>query len=388
MAQYSLDDILGDPEFLQYATDLTKLEKSNPDQARLEDAFVQVLAFYEAGKRMPDPTADSFEERSLAARYSSIVEDMAKIELVRHLDHLSVLPKQISEDAPEAFSLDDMLNDEMFDDGGSIFELINVKPKAEIEQADFKAGRKPCLDFENFQPLFDKIAEELNTGVRKSIRFKNEQEIEVGHFFIYRGAMVYVAEKGEETIKNGKKNARLRIIFDNGSEGNHLLRSLARELYKDPHGRRITQAEAGGLFEEVESENQTGTIYVLKSTSDNPSVRQYDGFLHKIGVTSGAVEKRIANAENDATFLLGRVEIVATYDLVNINRHKLEKMLHTFFVEAKADIEIQDRFGKPVSPREWFFVTIDAVNDAIQAIQSGTISTKRYSVNSACVVGR
>jgi len=388
MAQYSLDDILGDPEFLQYATDLANLERTNPDQARLEEGFMQVLTFYEEHRRMPEPLASEFEERSLAARYSSIVENDDNVALVRHLDHLSVLPKRVEADTLEDLSLEDMLNDEIFDDGGSIFELVNVKPNAEIERADFVAGRKPCRDFEAFKPIFDSVAEELSGGIRKSIRFKNEQEIEVGHFFIYRGAMVYVAGKGEETIKNGKKNARLRLIFDNGSESNHLLRSLARELYKDPQGRRITQAQAGGLFEDVKGENQTGTIYVLRSISDNPDIRQYDGFLHKIGVTSGGVEKRIANAENDATFLLGSVEIVATYDLVNINRHKLEKMLHTFFVEAKADIVIKDRFGKPVSPREWFFVTIDAINDAIEAIRFKTISQKHYDVTNAQVVDR
>ncbi|MFK5979534.1 MAG: GIY-YIG nuclease family protein [Rhizobiaceae bacterium] len=388
MARYSLDDILSDPEFLQYATDLAKLEKSDPDQARLEDGFVQVLAFFEEKKRLPVLSADGFEERSLAVRYASIVENSAKLERVRHLDYLNVLPEKVEQVTPEELTLDEMLNDEMFDDGGSIFELVNVKSRAEIEPADFIAGRKRCSDFEAFKPMFERVAKELETGARKTIRFKNEQEIEVGHFFIYRGAMVYVAEKGEETVKNGKKNARLRLIFDNGSESNHLLRSLARELYKDPHGRRLTQAKAGGLFENVENENQTGTIYVLRSTSDNPSIRQYDGFLHKIGVTSGDVERRIANAENDATFLLGSVEIVATYDLVNINRHRLENMLHTFFVEAKADIVIHDRFGKPVTPREWFFVTIDAINDAIESIQSETISQKIYDITNARVVER
>jgi len=388
MAQFSLDDILGDPDVVRYATDLKKLESTNPDQARLEDGFVQVLAFYEKMKRLPDPLAEGFEERRLAARYDSIKTNPENIEQIRYLDYMGILPQAISAEASLEVSLDDILNDEIFTDSGSIFELVNVKPKAEIEPADFVAGRKRCLDFERFKPVFDKVADELETGIRKTIRFKNEQEIEVGHFFIYRGATVYVAEKGEKIQKNGKRNARLRLIFDNGSESNHLLRSLARELYKDPQGRRITQSQAGGLFENVEKENQTGTIYVLKSTSDNQSIRQYDGFLHKIGVTSGSVEKRIAGAENDPTFLLGQVEIVATYDLIDINRHKLENLLHRFFVEAKADIAIQDRFGKSVSPREWFFVTIDAINDAIEAIRSNMISQFRYDVATARVIER
>ncbi len=385
MAQFSLDDILEDPSFLQYATDLERLERSDPDQARLEDGFVKVLAFFENNKRVPDDLASEFEECRLGARFASILKDASKVERIRHLDHLNILPKQVE---PKDLSLEDMLNDDIFGDEGSIFELVSVKPKSEKEPADFIAGRKRCRDFEKFKPIFDVVAAELKAGTRKSIRFKNEQEIEVGHFFIYRGAMVYVAEKGDETIKNGKRNARLRLIFDNGSESNHLLRSLARELYKDPQGRRITQAQAGELFEHIENQNQTGTIYVLRSTSENPSIRQYDGFLHKIGVTSGDVEKRIAGAKSDATFLLDNVEVVATYKLVNINRQNLEKMLHTFFVEAKADIVIQDRFGKPVSPREWFFVTIGAIDKAIEAIRAGTISQKRYDLANARVIER
>ena len=72
------------------------------------------------------------------------------------------------------------------------------------------------------------------------------------------------------------------------------------------------------------------------------------------------VEKRIANAENDPTFLLAGVTLVATYELYGIDRNKLEKLLHRFFAPARLKIEIKDRFGRPVIPQEWFCVPLSA----------------------------
>src|SRR3546814_1218449 len=83
----------------------------------------------------------------------------------------------------------------------------------------------------------------------------------------------------------------------------------------------------------------SGTIYVLRSKSDNPTVAANREVLHKIGVTGGDVAKRIANARLDATFLLADVEIVATYTLYNINRVKLENLIHHIFDPARRSEE-------------------------------------------------
>jgi hypothetical protein len=93
----------------------------------------------------------------------------------------------------------------------------------------------------------------------------------------------------------------------------------------------------------------SGTIYVLRSKSSLPIVTENRDVLHKIGVTSGKVERRIANAKLDPTFLMAEVEIVATYELYNINRSKLENLIHRIFDPVRLDIEIKDRFGKPLS---------------------------------------
>jgi hypothetical protein len=100
---------------------------------------------------------------------------------------------------------------------------------------------------------------------------------------------------------------------------------------------------------------------VLRSKSDNPVVAANRDVLRKIGVTGGKVETRIANAKFDPTFLMADVEIVATYALYNITRTKLENVIHRIFGPAQLNIEIKDRFGQPVIPREWFPVPLFVV---------------------------
>ena len=200
--------------------------------------------------------------------------------------------------------------------------------------------------------------------------------------------MAYVAEVNETHIRNGKKNARLRLIFDNGMESNHLLRSLATELYKDPNGRRIISTNAGPLFDQQpeEGDTQTGMIYVVKSLSDDSEIRKLDGMLHKIGFTAGKMEVRIQNAKDDPTFLMAPVRPVATYTLYNINKVKLEHLLHNFFADARLNIEITDRFGKKIKPREWFLVPQEIIAEAIKRLQNGSIVDYRYDMNTVSLL--
>ena len=105
--------------------------------------------------------------------------------------------------------------------------------------------------------------------------------------------------------------------------------------------------------------------------------------MHKIGVTGGSVESRIANASKESTFLLAAVEVVATYKLFNINRSKLENLLHKIFGAARVDIEIKDRFGNPVKPEEWFLVPLIAIKEAIDRIKDGSIIAYKFNPKTA-----
>lgn len=207
--------------------------------------------------------------------------------------------------------------------------------------------------------------------------------------FAFRVLEIYNAPKATLTkLRSGKKNARLRVIFDNGTEGNNLLRSLARELYKDPNGRRVTTTDMGPLFdaEPQPGDTATGMIYVVKSLSGDPEIRKLDGLLHKIGFTSGKMEVRIQNAKDDPTFLLAAVHPVATYTLYNIDRVKLEHLLHDFFAGARLDIEITDRFGKKIKPREWFLLSPGIISEAISRLRDGSIVKCRYDAAQSTIV--
>jgi len=157
-----------------------------------------------------------------------------------------------------------------------------------------------------------------------------------------------------------------------------LLRSLQRALYKDETSRRVSEPSAGPLFSgEFEPDDlASGTIYVLRSTSDNPVVAANRDLVHKIGVTGGDIKRRIANAKLDPTFLLADVEVVATYKLFNINRTRLENLIHRVFGPARLDIK--DRFGQPVIPREWFLVPYFVIDEAIEMIRDGSIENFVY----------
>ncbi len=229
---------------------------------------------------------------------------------------------------------------------------------------------------------------DLDRGVRETRPFELKADIAVGRFFIVGGQKAYVAEMGEITLTDqGRTDARLRVIFDNGTESNMLMRSLQRAMNKDEAGRRITDASAGPLFESqsIEGDEATGTIYVLRSKSDHPLVAANRNLIHKIGVTTMPIEKRIAGAQLQTTFLMAGVEVVASYELYNISQTKLENLIHRIFDAGRLNIEIMDRFGRPVSPREWFLVPLFVIDEAVERIKDGTIAQFVYEPKDACL---
>jgi hypothetical protein len=272
---------------------------------------------------------------------------------------------------------------------GDIAELKHVRSAADKRAAEEIANRTKCEDFDQFKPLFAEVKKDLDTGIRETRPFQTMAEIKQGEFFIVGGQIAYVAEVGEEFISQyDRRDSRLRVIYDNGTESDVLLRSLQRALHRDEAGRRITDPVAGPLFagEVEDGDLASGTIYVLRSKSDNPVVAANRDVLHKIGVTGGKVEARIANARHDPTFLMADVEIVATYKLSNINRTKLENLIHRIFDTARLDIEIKDRFGNPIIPREWFLVPVFIIDEAVERIKNGTITEYIYDPKTARLV--
>jgi len=84
--------------------------------------------------------------------------------------------------------------------------------------------------------------------------------------------------------------------------------------------------------------------------------------------------------------ILKVLEVAATYELYNINRTKLENLIHRIFDPARLDIEIKDRFGEPVTAREWFIVPLFVVDEAVERIKDGTITGYVYDPKAAALV--
>ena len=124
----------------------------------------------------------------------------------------------------------------------------------------------------------------------------------------------------------------------------------------------------------------------MKSLSTDPEIRKLDGLLHKIGFTAGKMEVRIQNAKDDPTFLMAGVHPVATYTLYNIDRVKLENLLHTFFAESRLNIEITGRFGKKIKPREWFLVPPGLIAEAVSRLKDGSIVNFQYDAGRAVII--
>lgn len=197
-------------------------------------------------------------ERLYAVRLDRIRDQAELRALVEPLDHQQLLAGGSVDRMDPAALSDDELAAELEGIGEGTADLTtlkHVRPRSEIEAAEEIANRKPCTDFEKFRPLFDQVQEDLKTGVRHSLPFNKDignntdARVRVGDFYILGGLFAYVAVMGaQEKTPEGAPQARLRVIFGNGTESDLLLRSLQAALYKDPAGRRVTEPDAGPLF--------------------------------------------------------------------------------------------------------------------------------------------
>ncbi|NCC35824.1 MAG: GIY-YIG nuclease family protein, partial [Chloroflexia bacterium] len=272
-----------------------------------------------------------------------------------------------------------------------ITRLVHVRSREEIKSAEEIAQRTACADFAQFKPIFDQVQQQLATGERQTVKYQDNATVQQGQLFILDGQKLIVAAMGDIFVgEHGRPDRRLRVIYDNATESDLLLRSLQRALNKDKASRRITEPDFGPLFASIAStdDSPTGSIYVLRSKSEHPFIAQNRAVIHKIGVTGGDVKSRLANARHDPTYLLADVEIVATFQLMNLKPTHLEALLHQFFGNARLDLELHDRFGLPVKPREWFLVPLDIIEATLEKIKAGTIDQFRYDPTTASLTRR
>ncbi len=386
MSEPDLDELRAELE--AFAQPEKKTGRSARDE-RIIAGFEEIQRFVETHGHPPLHGEDrDIFERIYAVRLDRLCALEECRTLLQPLDYQGLLTEGTApggfEDTPDV----DELAAELEEAAGAsdITELRHVRTSADKRAAEEIANRQRCEDFDRFKPLFAAVQQEIEDGIRQTRPFELKAEIRPGSWFIVGGQKAYVAEMDEiYTNPQGRTDARLRVIFDNGTESNMLMRSLQRALHKDEAGRRITDPVAGPLFAEKAADDdiESGTIYVLRSKSDNPEIAARRDLIHKIGVTGGKVETRIANAALDATYLLADVEVVATYKLFNINRVRLENIIHRVFVPAQLDLTIQDRFGNPVKPREWFLVPLSVIDQVVDKIKDGSITKFKYDPQTA-----
>lgn len=391
MSKPDLDELAA--ELSEFAAPEAKVGRTRAEE-RVIAGFEEIQRFVDMHGRTPQHGEDrDIFERLYAVRLDRLRSLSEYRAVLEPLDHQGLLAgaSEVAEPSPD-YDVD-QLAAELAGVGGAedITELRHVRTSAEKRAAEEIADRKTCEDFETFKPLFERVQSDLKTGLRQSQPIgAGRRAIEAGDFFILDGIPLYVADVGEPLKTTaGEVDRRLRLIFANGTESNLLLRSLQRAFYNDAAARRLVSPESGQLSigGELEADDvESGTIYVLRSLSDHPYVAQHRDLIHKIGVTGSKVESRIAHAEHDATYLLAKVEVVATYKLAGINRARMENLFHRLFASARLNITINDRFGHPVQPREWFLVPMFAIDEAVGRIKDGTITNYVYDPKVARLV--
>lgn len=372
-----------------------KLKSPTADE-HLVAKFQEINDFFRANERLPESNMANISELMLFKRLESIRGNDKQCHALVDFDEFNLLPltHEVSEVAePKAQykpepkvinSIDDIFDDDDFGLLGeaedSIFKIKHVKKSLTMPKT--VARREKCENFDEYEDLFKECHAKIQSGYLKLTKFVGEQQIQKGEFFVLNGVMCYVSEMGEREKKGGKVNARLHLVFENGTESNMLLRSLATELYKDESGRRVIPSEVD--FELNEDDKSTGFIYVLSSESEDPRIKSIPN-LFKIGYSTTPVAKRIANASKEPTYLMAPVNVVAEYECYNMNTHKFENLIHTVFKDVCLNIEIADLNGIMCKPREWFSVPIEQINTAIELIVTGQIINYRYNTKAKTI---
>jgi len=291
-------------------------------------------------------------------------------------------------------SIEDIFNSDTFGllDDKSEVDIFTLKNISKIDQkradADFVARRKQMKDFDKYEKMFLQCQKDLREGTRTLVKF-NEKSFEKGIFFVLKGVLGYIKEMKDintlEKDKNSKIDTRTVLIFENGTSSNMLLRSLGKGLYEN--GYLVSEKEENSLnrFEQIDNtDEQNGYVYILSSLSNDDRIVTKKN-LFKIGFSTTEVKTRIQNAKKDPTYLMAEVKEVSSFEVYNINPHKLEKLIHKFFSHSCLNIDIFDEKGLVCRPREWFIAPLKVIETAINMIINGSIVNYRYDTKTESI---
>ena len=388
---HSLDDIFNDPDAQQLLVKKAVKPKQTYDPDIEHFKKITEWVKQHDGKE-PEKTHDMsrFEERRLASRLKGFRDNEDKIELLKPYDELDLLnstddhvslENKVKKEKQDFDSLDDILADDsaLFSDEGQTInsKLFDTRKLNEIKreqenQPERVSQRHHMDDFGKYESLFKQVQADLASGKRQLVPFKN-YEILINHFYVLKGQLLYIEAVGDRKLTNNKSqrktDARLHVIYENGTENTPLLNGLAAFMY-GRNGKIVTEPDDD--FTLTSDDQVTGYIYVLKSESDNPEIRkvQENHSLYKVGYTSGSVEKRIANAENESPYLYGPVKVCEEIQVANLDSEALETAIHHALANYRLDVDIKAPNGRMIHPREWFVTDLDTINDTVNTIVS------------------
>ena len=258
------------------------------------------------------------------------------------------------------------------------------------KKADYVAQHKLCENFDDYIPLFAKVHRELKQGLRSLVKITKTATLAEGRFYFVSGQMLLLEKIGElKKSSNFLPDARTRCIYENGTESDILLQTLRKNVVGD--GYAVTELQEDGKFfsnSDVTADDKvTGFIYVLSSLSQDPAIKEVK-HLYKIGFSTNRVEQRIANAENEPTYLMAPVKIQASYKVINVNSQKFEDLIHQVLKPAQFQVSVFDDNGIEHQPQEWFVVPLPVVDVIIQKIMDGSIVGYTYNPELECLEKR
>lgn len=398
----SLNDIFDEDDDLGLLN-VKPLKRNASAQDKLHQEFEKINAFVAEHDRLPKSDGDSFQEKLLARTLAKLVSNDAHRQALVDADVHGIFLKEIDVTATSAVSVSSSEREtvskselvkslaDIFDDDDddllsfeddSIFTIKHISQEKK-EQPDEIAKRQPCADFDRYRSIFTSVHQQLKAGIIEKIRFKHELKIAAGDIFILYGVMCYVNSVGDALDGYSSYNARLHLIFENGTESNMLYQSLGAGLIRDKEGSKVLVDDLQ-LSPEPEQVS-SGMIYIVSTLSKNSALSGYRD-LYKIGYTDTTVEQRVANAEKDKTFLEAPVRIVATAECFNFDPHKLEVLIHGFLHKQRLNIKLMAKDGSFYHPKEWFTVPLATAQAVIQYIIDGTISLYRMDNTTGRIV--
>ena len=258
-------------------------------------------------------------------------------------------------------------------------------------QPDHYAQKKACEDFHLYKPLFEQVQRELKEGKRSLIRTSKTANLDEGNFYVVDGMLVYLHSiANKKRASNGLVDGRTRCIYENGTESDILLQTLRTNVLRDGYGVTATQENINNTFHDQqmrEGDRSTGYVYILRSLSPDQAIAGVKD-LYKIGFTTDTVEERVKNAEKQPTYLNAPVQIVETLEIVNMNSHIFETILHQVFSQVQFQLKVYDEAGNLHIPTEWYVVPIDIINLVVRKIVDGTITQYSYNPAMRCLERR